>query len=272
MTRWFRPVAFGTTAVLLLLAAAVNATTWAGHDIGPWLGVDFALFREFGQRWLETGSMYLPSQLEGPYSVWWTYDKPTTPSIYPPAAGPLFGALALLPLQLAALAWWGVPIGILASALARWRPAPWSWPIMAALLVHPQLPITYIVGSSTMWAVALVALGLVYKGPAVLILLKPTFAPFALIGMRDWRWWAVAGVIGIVTLAGPWRDYLTVLTNGTDSGGFLYSLTAFPLMLVPVVAWLGRSREARAWSGVPVRVFRPYHPARRVGAWTWSEH
>ena len=76
----------------------------------------------------------------------------------------MFAILAWLPIPLAALAWWGIPIGVFAWALARWRPAPWTWPLMAALLIHPSFPITYITGSSTMWAVALVALGLIHGG------------------------------------------------------------------------------------------------------------
>jgi hypothetical protein len=230
--RWAAPFA------VVVLAVVVNAISWAGHDVRPWLGVDFLLFREFGQRWLDTGSMYLPSQFDGPYSVWWTYEVATTPSMYPPAAGPLFGLLALIPTPLAAALWWCFPVAVVAFALNRWRPAPWAWAVMAALFVLPAYGIMVIVGSSTMWAVALVALGLMYRWPAALILLKPTLAPFALVGIRDPRWWIVAVVIVVTTWSG---GYLDVVRNGTDSGGLAYSLAAYPLMLLPVVAWLGRS-------------------------------
>jgi hypothetical protein len=233
--RWLLVIA---TGLVLLLVAWVNAATWAGYDPSSWLGVDFRLFREFGSRWLETGSMYLPSQ-SAPYSVWWTYDVATTPSLYPPLMGPLFGLLALIPTPLAAALWWGVPVAVVVWVLARWRPAPWTWPLMALCFLHPMSPIAFLVGSSTMWAMALVALGLIYRWPAALLLLKPTLLPFALIGVRDRRWWIVAGVVAVTTIASP---YLTVVANGTDSGGFLYSLPQYPLLLLPVVAWLGRSR------------------------------
>lgn len=89
------------------------------------------------------------------------------------------------------------------------------------------------------------ALGLVYRWPAALILLKPSLLPFALIGIRDPRWWITAAVIAGVTFLGPWRDYITVIQNGADSGGPLYSIWQVPLMLIPIIAWIGRSDRDR---------------------------
>lgn len=251
LRQWRKPFAASSTLAIVAVAVVTNLLAWRGYDIGPWLGVDFHLFREFGQRWLETGSMYLPAQFAGPYSVWWSssFDPATTPAIYPPPMGPVFGVLALLPLPVAVVAWWGIPAAVLGWALVRWRPAPWTWPLLALPWVHPQYGIVVITGNTNLWAMALVALGLVYRWPAALVLVKPTLAPFALVGVRDRRWWLVAAVIGIWTVAG---GYLTVIANGTDSGGFLYSLPVYPLLLLPVVAWLGRDHDRRVLGAVVV--------------------
>jgi len=180
-------------------------------------------------------------QLAGPYPLD-VQSIATVPGMYPPVAGPLFAPLSALPWPLAAAFWWGVPLGILGYALARWRPAPWSWGLMVLMFAHPATPLSFMVGSTTMWMAALVAGGLLCHWPPALILVKPTLLPFALIGIRHRSWWIAAGIVAVLTFLGPWRDYITVVLNGSASGGGIgYSLSSVPLMLVPVFAWLGRT-------------------------------
>jgi hypothetical protein len=244
--RWGKPIAVGLTAVLLLLGTISTAAAWqlvTKGDPGVRAGVDLAIMLELGRRWVETGSMYLPYQLAGPYPIDVTADLGQTPALYPPAAGPVFGALTLLPLPLVVAAWWAIPIGIVVAGIWRWRPAPWTWPLMALCFVHPMSPAQLMVGGTSMWVAALVVLGLTIGWPAALILLKPTMLPFALLGAWDPRWWVVAVALIVVTLLGPWQDYLMVGANGADAaGGVLYSLKTFPLAAVPLFAWLGRTR------------------------------
>lgn len=244
--RWGRPIAVGLTAALLLLAAVSTAAAWqvvSNGDPTVRVGIDLAIMLELGGRWMETGSMYLPYQLAGPYPIDVTADLRQTPALYPPAAGPVFGALTLLPFPLVVAAWWAVPIGILVAGIWRWRPAPWTWPVMALCFVHPMSPAQIMVGGTSMWMAAFVTLGLWIGWPAALILLKPTMLPFAFLGAWDPRWWVVAVAIVLVTFLGPWQDYLTVSANASDAaGGVLYSLKTYPLVAVPLFAWLGRTR------------------------------
>ncbi len=231
----------GLLAVGLAGVALANlvAAAWLTGGVG---GADFRVFVELGHRWLATGTTYMPYQIAAPYSVVMTSDITQTPGVYPPAAWPLFVAVALLPLPVGAVLWWGVPIVVVLYAVRRWRPAAWAWSVMAALLAWPHWAIWN--GGTSMWITAAVAAGLLWRWPAALILLKPTFAPLALIGTRDRRWWIMAAVLGVLTFVGPWRDYIAVVLNATDSGGFAHSLQETPMVLMPVVAWIGRSARA----------------------------
>jgi hypothetical protein len=93
-----------------------------------------------------------------------------------------------------------------------------------------------------MWLVAAVAGGLVWGWPGILVLIKPFLAPFALIGARKRAWWvglAVAAALS-VPLAASWIDYPTVITNAR---GILYEPLGYvPMLMVPIVAWIGRDR------------------------------
>ena len=136
-----------------------------------------------------------------------------------------------------------VPLGSIVLLMAHWRPAPWTWPLMALSILWPQTPLKVITGNPGMWIAAAVALGLRYGGPGALILLKPSFAPLALIGIRHRSWWLVAGGIALASL--PFETLnLTYLSTILDARGqsILYSLPDLPLTLIPLVAWAGRQR------------------------------
>lgn len=234
----------GYALLVILVPMAIASARYADHavDVHPliWYGIDLEIMRELGSRWLASGSMYLPYQMAGHYATTVQLPLANTPALYPPAAGPVFGVVGLLPWPLAVVLWWGIPLGILAYAFARWRPAPIAWALMALMFVHPATPMAFMVGGTSMWAAALVAAGLLWHWPAALLLLKPTFLPFALIGIRHRSWWITAAGVVVLTLLGPWRDYIDVARNASD---IAYTLQAIPLLLVPVIAWLGSTRH-----------------------------
>ena len=230
--------AFGLTALLLLVAVAVWRVRFAAFDAAGAVAIDYRTFVDFGHRLLTDGTAILPYQLAGPYQAAPEVprlDPATVPFLYPPAFAFVGVALTVLP----AFLWWAVPIALLAWCVASWRPAPWAWPLMALALAWPNTSAVVIVGGSTMWAAALVAAGLRWRWPAALLLLKPTMLPFALVGVRDRRWWVVAAVLAVVSLPRA-GEYVTAMRNTTDLRWW-YSLGDLPLLLLPVVAWLSRA-------------------------------
>jgi hypothetical protein len=99
-----------------------------------------------------------------------------------------------------------------------------------------------------MWAMAIVALGLYLSWPLVLLVIKPTFAPIALLGARRRSWWiALAVVAALNVVALPlWLEYAAVVRNSDLR--LDYSLLNLPLVGLPAIAWLGRSRPSEVAS------------------------
>ena len=255
--RWYRPMAVGLALTLLGLAAyslldtvRVQPTLVATDPVNGYL--------PGAQRWLATGSPYEPYQLTGP----WSLDYRAF--IHPPAALPLFAAFLWLPLPL----WWAIPIGVTGWCVYRLRPAPWTWPLMAACLVWPRSTGSLLAGNSDLWAMAAVAAGAVYGWPVALLAVKPTFAPLALVGVRDRRAW-VAGVIGVLAmllLLPLWIEWVQVITNNGGLG-IGYSLLNVPLVAIGALAWAGSTRRAGApgarWSARSRRRTAPGPAASR---------
>lgn len=202
------------------------------------LGEDYQYFVDAAARWQATGSFYWPHQLAGPYQATSGIDV-----VYPPPALALFLPFTWLPAPL----WWIIPLGIIAASVAAWRPAWWTWPVLALLVWFPRSESIVIWGNTAMWVAAAVALGLRWAGPAVLVLLKPTFLPFALIGANRRRWWIALALLGLAQLpfVWLWLDFVTAMRNnvGPWPPGFLYSLPDFAFVSIPVIAWAGRSGD-----------------------------
>ena len=196
-------------------------------------GSDFAFYRGVAQRWLETGSFYLPAQLAGPYGMVLNRDV-----LYPPTALYLFTPFLWLPPAV----WWGVPIFVLCYALWRWRPAAWAWPILAFGLVWPRTQGALLLGNTDLWIAAAVAGGLLWGWPAILAALKPTFLALALVGATRRSWWIGWTVFAAINvpLLGLWSDYLVTL--GNSGIPWTYSLLNVVLPLLPLAAWLARVR------------------------------
>lgn len=230
--RWYRPLAVGLT--LLALAWGVMICWTIAHDPAfgdP--GGDRATYMAATQRWLATGHFYDPRQLSGPYAIW---DQAI---LYPPIALLLFVPLSVLP----AVVWWAVPVLVVAGVVVWHRPAPWGWPLIALCLCwHTTLDIIY-VGNPVLWIAAGVALGTVYGWPALAVAMKPTLAPFVLVGIRRRSWWVCATILALIALAfgTMWIDWWHAATDiyGWRVGP-LYSAADVPLLLAPVVAWASR--------------------------------
>jgi branched-subunit amino acid transport protein AzlD len=201
------------------------------RDLPIAFGYDFQYYREVGARWVADGAYYWPHQLAGPYEFTIMVDN-----LYPPLALLLFAPFVYVP----SLLWWLIPAAIVGYALRSWRPGRWVVATMLVILCWQKAHIAWIYGSTDIWAMAAVAGGLKWGWPSVLILLKPTLAPFALVGARKRSWWVALALLALVSLAmlPLWIEYFTAMRNLRVEA--TYSLHSFPLLVVPVVAWLAR--------------------------------
>ena len=236
-TRWAKPVCAGLALVFFVIAAAEFAVALS-YVLPPgdsFLGMDLSFYREIAARWLETGVFYLPHQLSGPYTATLMVD-----TLYPPPALLLFVPFLVLP----AILWWLVPVAVLGAFLAWCRPGPLAWPLLALVLVSPRTQTAFLFGNTDLWMAAAVAGGFRWSWPAALLVIKPTFLPFALVGVRRREFWIAVGAVAIVSIpmAALWLDYLQAMRNVTIDAD--YSVGSLPLILAPVVAWLLRPRSA----------------------------
>lgn len=197
------------------------------------IGVDFHQYLDHFGRWQRTGQLYLPRQLAGPTEVM------GGDPLYPPLILWLLAPFRVLPEPV----WWIVPITIIVATLVRLRPAPWTWPFLALIAAWPRTPALFFYGNPGMWTVAFVCIALARPWGGPLILLKPSLAPFALIGIGR-RSWAVALAVVIIAslpFGALWLDYVTVLRNSQVP--LIYSLVDLPVTIAPVVAFIGRRRD-----------------------------
>jgi hypothetical protein len=241
-----RAVRLAQFAIASLLIAWIAFVVWSIHD---GFSMDYGVYRQVGQRVLSGGPLYQPYQLAGPYSVvgGWQGDN-----MYPPTSAPLFVAFAALPAPLAMFLWYLVPLGVVAAVLVRSRPSGWRLVACLALLAYPpSIGVVYL-GNPALWVLAALSLGTLYRWPAAFVLLKPSLAPFALLGLRDRRWWIVAAGFAAVAVAllPLTLEYAKVLLNARGQfSGLLYSLPNVPIMLIPLVADMKRPARAEARAG-----------------------
>lgn len=229
-----RPWAVSLTVVLLVLAAL--ETAWGIRDFkwGDTPGIDLGIYLRATSRLFSGDSWFLDRQLGGPYLIH------MGDVLYPPVTAFFFAPFFVLP----AILWWAIPIGLAAWLIVGWRPAPWTWPLMALCILWPLTPAKTITGNPALWITAFVAAGLRWHWPSALVLLKPSLFPFALIGVRHRLWWVVVALLALGSLV--WLDatriWLQVLGN-SQGGGLLYSAVDIPMLLLPVIAWAGRTRQ-----------------------------
>jgi hypothetical protein len=224
------------TTLALLTAIATSWVALSGQILAEW-GNDFDFYLAVARRWQSTNDLYGMEQLAGPH-----VDVTGVSVLYPPIALYLFTPFTVLP----GFLWWAIPIGILGWHIASARPRWWAWPVMALLLFAPRSQAMIIWGNTGMWVAAFVALGLRFSWASPLVLFKPSFVPFALIGIRRRSWWVGFLLLSAASLAmlPLWFDYVTAMRNnvGDWPPGFLYSVPDYLLVSVPVVGWAARRR------------------------------
>jgi hypothetical protein len=230
-----------------VLALALLETAWAIRDFhwGDTPGIDLQIYLGATRRLFDGGSWFLDRQLHGPYVI------EMGDVLYPPIASLLFAPFFVIP----SVFWWAIPIGFVLWSVMDWRPAAWTWPLMALCILWPLTPAKTITGNPALWMTAFAAAGLRWGWPGALVLLKPSLFPFAVIGIRRRSWWVVPVLLVLGSLV--WLD-VTVTWVGvlaaSRGGGLLYSAVDVPMLLIPVLAWKGRT--ARLGSPTPGISFR----------------
>ena len=232
--RWRRPIAVGLTVAFIAIGVAILAFGLSEVG-GRIIGLDIGHYLDGTRRWLETGSPYLPNEVAGPFEI-----DPLT-FLHPPIALLLFLPFLVLPTVL----FWLIPIGVVVWAVVDWRPADWTWPVMAALLAFSRFHIPLIVGNTDLWVWAAIALGLRLAWPALLIVIKPSLFPFMLIGIRHRSWWIGVAVVALfaIPFGSLWFDWVAVIRNAPKD--VTYSLANVPWLIVPIIAWAARTRPER---------------------------
>jgi len=229
--KWGRPLAVALTIVI----AAIGAWFFlvAGTQVGwsrAWFD-DLKIYTDATGRLIDGGGWYLPRQLSGPYLL----DHGDV--LYPPVTAWFFMPWLVLP----GWTFSAIPLAIIAWFVRGTRPAAWTWPLMAFCFVFPVTLVYVAYANPTLWIAAFVALGLRFQWPGVLVLLKPSLAPFALIGIRSRGWWIGLVVLGLASL--PFLaltlDYPRIVLDSRGSS-LLYSGTSIPIVILPIAAWLGR--------------------------------
>ena len=221
-------------AILAIVAQLLLGLPYANLGGTDW-GGDLRGYVEATRSWLAGDGFYLQRQLNGPYPI------ELGDVLYPPTALYLFLPFLVLPYQL----WWVVAVGVLGFVVWSWRPALWAVASILVCLAFPNQPVLYFRGAPVIVFAALVAAALRWKWPGALILLKPSILPFALIGIRTRGWWITAGILLVLTL--PLipliPDWLRAVLDARGPDGWLYSVKDLPLLMVPVIAYLGRTRD-----------------------------
>lgn len=235
-----RPVWFGLTVVFLVLAVVGAIVLYQIIDDQDAVGVDLVYFQFVAQRWLDTGVYYTPDQLSGPFQV-----ETLVSNLYPPHALYLFIPFLFLP----AILWWVIPLAVIAYVVWWCRPAMWSWPFLAFIVLFPKTFSVITYGNSDMWVAAFIAGGVRWAWPAALVTFKPSLLFFSVIGIGSRRWWIAALALALVSLPliDPWLEYPRVVMH--SSAKPWYSFGGLPFLVLPVVAWLGSTRNA----GRPIR-------------------
>ena len=235
--RWYRPIAFGLSIHLLAWAVVVFWAIASGAIRREEFGWDARLFAGFGQRFLETGQAYYPVQLAGSYLA------EGVVNLYPPITLYLFVPFAYLPLVL----WWVIPLGIFGWHVWSCRPAPWTWPILALVLGLIPTVGALVYGGTILWSVAFICIGLRHPIVGALLGFKPTDAVMCVLFVRHRSFWIGVALMGLLAIpfGDLWIQWWTAISN-IESGSPLRNVMGVPMLLLPVVAWVGRSHRVAA--------------------------
>ncbi len=224
-----------TVTVVGWSIAIVVQPGWFGRSFA----IDYGIYMDGLDRWRATGEWYQARQLAGPYPI------ELGDILYPPVLMYL-----LFPFRyLGPALWSAIPAAVVIWVVVRHRPALWAVALIALCLAWPYTPAKFVFGNPVIWGAAALAAATFHRWPAALLIIKPTILPFALFGIRDRRWWLAVAVLGIASLPFLYDTLrypevlLNAQTNPIDGrGGPFYSITEFPLLCIPLLAWLGRRR------------------------------
>jgi hypothetical protein len=221
-------------AIVVLAAIELAYGVFGPPNWKQAIGDDLAYYASLARRLFTGGGWYPDRELHGPWQIAYVDDV-----LYPPAAAWVFAPFIILPVG-ALLAIAVIVIGWLART---WRPAPWTWPLMALCLAWPTTLLRGISGNSSLFVMIAFGLGLRYGWPAVAILLKPSLFPLALIRVRSRGSWIGIGVLAVISLPfiGDTLVYPKVIADSRNPDGILYSLIDLPMILIPLISWLGRT-------------------------------
>ena len=230
---WVHRTVFVTVSMVVVIPSLLPFISIA-PDFNGYGGIDFQLYVDAASRWVGGDAFYPREQVVGPYAL------QMGGVLYPPVALWLFVPFTVLP----AVLWWAIPLAVTAWCVWLLRPSQLTWPLLAMCVAWPPTLVKLATGNPVMWVMAAMALGVVTAGPAVLVLLKPSLIPFAVWGVRHrpwWRWLA-AFLILSAPFGAMWAEWVATVANA-KGGGLLYSIQEVPMLLIPVIAWLGRTRR-----------------------------
>lgn len=246
MVQRIAPAAAAVVFAIALVQLASMTLTAAARPGA--LGIDWHCNANAARSWMAGDGYFLDRQLQGPYIAQTATTQDLGEVLYPPVALLLFVPFSMLP----DIAWWIVPAVLTVAALLRLRPARWTWPVLALLFGLGARMI--VAGNPTMWLVPASLWGLILGWPGVLVLLKPSACPLALAGITRRSWWVGLAVLVAVSLpfGHLWAQWVQVIVDQSVSSP-LYSLGQWPLLVAPLVVWLG------------VREHRPQDADDRLG-------
>jgi hypothetical protein len=225
----------GAILVVLVCELTVVVPTVMGRPGA--MGVDLHLYQGAARSWLAGDGFYHIRQLAGPYQIAGSDTLGGGDVLYPPVILWLLAPFTVLP----ELLWWDIPAAVFAWAIWRLRPARWAWPLLALGATLPFNLDVVVRGNPVIWIAAALAVGCVVTGPAVLVLLKPSLFPFALMGANRRRWWFALGLLALAGLPFGflWIDWIHALLN--SDGSLLYSVREVQVLAIPLVAWAARA-------------------------------
>lgn len=218
--------------VAVLLPIVVGLWCLAIGHAGDWL-----LYRDATRSWLAGGAFYPAAQLAGPYLL-----GPGA-VLYPPIVIPLLAVFAYHSVW----AFVVPPIILTIWGVWRLRPSLPAWIAIAVCLnAGPTAYYAIAFGNPILWILAALTMATRWRPLAILVLLKPSLFPLAFFGANRRSWWLGAGALAIEAMAflPLWPQWVAVLRNARGPmASIFYSLDGLPLLSVPLIAWLGRSRD-----------------------------
>jgi hypothetical protein len=230
IARAARPLAASLAAVIASWNVLLFTVAVSSAPIGRPLFDDLAIYQQATSRVLAGQSWFLDRQLGGSYAI------QHGDVLYPPVSAFFFGPWLVLP----AWTFVAMAVSIVAAYVLIARPSVFVWPVLALFASDPTTLLLVMFGNPGLWTAAFIALGLRFGWPGVLVLLKPSVGPLALVGIHRRGWWFGLATLGLgsLVLLEHTLQYPRVLVDA-HGGGIGYSIASLPMTVIPLIAWLG---------------------------------